>query len=113
MLPDHVLLEIFEFFRETSQRSSSLPAWKWHLLVHVCQRWRQIVFASPHRLNLQILCTNETAIKKNLGIWPAFPIVIDYRYSGRSIRSKGEGNVIATALGHPDRICFVRLDIKR
>jgi hypothetical protein len=54
------------------------PVWKWHTLVHVCQRWRQIVFASPRRLNLQILCTHGTPVRKNLGIWPAFPIAIDY-----------------------------------
>ena len=112
MLPNDVLLEIFSFCRETL-RHSDLPGWKWDLLAHVCQRWRQVVFTSPHCLNLQILCTNKTAVKKNLAIWPAFPIVINYRYSGRSIRSGGKGNIIAAALRHPDRVCHINIDIKR
>src|SRR6266702_978015 len=72
MLPDNVLLEIFDLCRK-SLRYNILPAWKWHLLVHICQRWRQIVLESPHRLKLQILCTHRTPVRKNLGIWPAFP----------------------------------------
>jgi hypothetical protein len=48
--------------------------------VHVCQSWRQVIFESPHRLDLQIRCTHGTPVKQHLdlGIWPAFPIVIDY-----------------------------------
>jgi hypothetical protein len=105
MLPDNVLLEIFVFYRNNK------PERKWHFLVHVCQKWRQIVFASPRRLDLQIFCTNKTRVRKNLGIWPALPLVIQYRYTGRSIRPRGEGNVVA-ALQHPDRVCHVHLDIK-
>ncbi|KAI9453650.1 hypothetical protein BJY52DRAFT_1214031, partial [Lactarius psammicola] len=91
MLPDNVLLEIFDLCRR-ALRYNILPAWRWHLLVHVCQRWRQIVFESPRRLKLQILCTRRTPVRKNLGIWPTFPIVVDYRYPRRSNRPKGEGN---------------------
>jgi hypothetical protein len=109
MLPDNALLEIFNFYR-INHDDASRTVWKWHLLVHVCQRWRQIVFASPHRLNLQILCTHRTPVRKNLGIWPALPIVIDYHYSGIGITPDDEGNVIC-ALEHPDRVCYVRLDI--
>jgi len=110
MLPENVLLEIFYIYSRNPHHSPP-PVWKWHLFVHVCQIWRQIVFASPHRLNLEILCTHKTPVRKNLGIWPAFPIVINYCYSGRSTRPKGEGNVIA-ALKYPGRVGYVRLDIK-
>jgi hypothetical protein len=102
MLPDNVCLEIFVFCRDDN------PEWKWHFLVHVCQKWRQIVFASPRRLDLQILCTNENPVRKNLGIWPAFPLVIKYCCLRASIRPRGEGNIIA-ALRHPDRVCHVDL----
>src|SRR6266702_1574931 len=84
--------------------------WKWHLLVRVCQRWRQIAFASPHRLNLQILCTYRTPVRKNLGIWSALSIVVDYAYSGRGITTSDEDNVIA-ALEHSDRVCYLVLNI--
>ncbi|KAH9172657.1 hypothetical protein EDB89DRAFT_1964266 [Lactarius sanguifluus] len=45
-------------------------------LVHVCQRWRLIVFASPRSLDLQLYCTPRTPVKKTLDYWPAFPITI-------------------------------------
>ncbi len=106
-LPDDVLLEIFDCYRSDSY--TYYPSiWKWHVLVYVCQRWRQIIFASPHRLNLRILCTHDTPVRKNVGVWPAFPIVIDYRHAWSGITPDDEDNVIA-ALEHPDRVCFVRL----
>ena len=85
------------------------PVWKWHLLVHVCQRWRQIVLDSPHRLNLQILCTYRTPVRENLDIWPAFPIVLDLYPLGH-LTSNDEDNAIA-ALEHSDRVCSVRLHV--
>ena len=108
MLPDNVLLEMFDFYRKNSNNTR---LWEWHLLVHVCQRWRQIIFASPLRLNLRILCTSRTRVGKNLCIWPNLPIVIEYSYSRRGIWSRRGGNVIA-ALKHADRVYDVSLDIK-
>ncbi|KAH9171380.1 hypothetical protein EDB89DRAFT_1972326 [Lactarius sanguifluus] len=107
MLPDDVLLDIFDLCQENSQY---IAVWKWHLLVHVCRRWRQIVLESPRRLNLRILCTYGTPVRKNLGIWPILPIVIDYRSSGNGITPNDEDNVIA-ALEHPDRVCRLGLDV--
>lgn len=108
VLPDDVMLEIFDLC-QTHQDPLCL-VWKWHLLVHVCRRWRQIIFESPHRLNLQLLCTYGTPARKNLGIWPALPVVIDYRYSQSGITLNDEGNII-TVLSHHDRVCFVRLTV--
>jgi hypothetical protein len=71
----------------------------WQKLVHVCRRWRCVVFASPHRLNLQLLCTNKRPVKKMLDIWPALPIVV----SGGYDTVDGIENIIA-ALEHNDRI---------
>ncbi|KAH9163233.1 hypothetical protein EDB89DRAFT_574860 [Lactarius sanguifluus] len=117
LLPDNVLLEIFDFYRsQTYTHQSELHlvsralVWPWHLLVHVCRRWRQVIFESPHRLDLQILCTRRTPVKKNLSLWPAFPIVITYRLPERNKRPLGQGNVI-DALKHPDRISYVSLDV--
>jgi len=104
MLPDDVLLEIFDFYRRRSY--SYVGIWKWPLLVQVCQRWRQIIFASPQSLDLQIFCTSGTPVRKNLGHWPDFPIVIDYHVRG--IAPYDEDNVIA-ALEHPNRIITISL----
>jgi hypothetical protein len=110
MLPDNVLLEIFDFYRQNLPYTFR-ATWRWHSLVHVCPRWRLVVFASPHRLDLQILCTHRTPVRRNLGIWPAFPIVINYRNSGAGgITPSDEDNVVA-ALERCDRVCYIRLAV--
>ena len=108
MLPDNALLEIFDFYRISRSRIQ----W-WSLLVRICRRWREIIFGSPLRLNLQILCTHETPVKRCLGIWPAFPIVIDYppRLPFTTRANNVEKNNIITALKHPTRISFIRLHV--
>ena len=89
-----------------------ITAWKWHTLVHVCRRWRQIIFASPNRLDLRILCTHRTPVRKSLDIWPPFPIAVDYGYHWISIQvaHDDEDNIIA-ALEHPDRVRYLGLDL--
>jgi hypothetical protein len=112
MLPDNVMLEIFDLYRKN--HDTSYLVWKWHILVHICQRWRQVVFASPLRLNLQILCTNGTPVRENLRIWPDLPIVVNYHnfYPKSGFPHDDEGNVV-TALNpeHHDRVCFVGLSV--
>ncbi|KAH9171744.1 hypothetical protein EDB89DRAFT_2243298, partial [Lactarius sanguifluus] len=106
MLPDNVLLDMFDFYRKNHNYTLN-PVWKWNILVHVCQTWRQIVFASPYRLDLKILCTYGTPVRENLGIWPAFPIIIQYNHSWFSaITSKDKDNIVY-ALKHRDRVCDV------
>ena len=111
MLPDNVLLEIFDFYRQgqyhTIHEHTMWQIWNWNLLVHVCYRWRLAIFASPRRLNLQIFCTLRTPVRERLCVWPAFPIVMDYYYHS-SISPGDEDNVVA-ALKHFDRVCGVRL----
>ena len=111
MLPDHSLLEIFDFYRMIRIDRSRIQ-W-WSLLVHICRRWREIIFGSPLRLNLQIFCTHLTPVKKYLGIWPAFPIVIDYppRLPFTTRANNVEKNNIITALKHPTRISVIRLHV--
>ena len=72
--------------------------------MNVCRRWRQIVFGSPSRLNPQIICTYKTLTRKNIRIWPAFPIVLTLRCGTPS----HEDNAIA-ALEQSDRVCSVTL----
>jgi hypothetical protein len=108
MLTDNVLLELFDLYREGDDWYFDC-VWQWHLLAHVCQRWRQIIFASPHHLALQLLCKHETPVRKHLGIWPTIPIIMLY-WSG--IMPSDEDNVIA-ALEHPNRVCCVTLSATR
>ncbi|KAH9960716.1 hypothetical protein BGW80DRAFT_1564229 [Lactifluus volemus] len=102
-LPDNVLLEIFDFCQVTPYRS---PRW-WISLVHVCGRWRYIVFQSPLRLHLRLVCDANTPVKKMLDVWPhAFPIIIK---ESRSRLPLSGANVIA-ALEHHDRVSEIDLD---
>ena len=112
MLIDDILLEIFDFCRRMIHDNHPFcpplhSVSNWCILVHVCRRWRQIIFESPHRLNLRILCTYRTPVRTNLGIWPALPIVLDLCSQGL-FEPQDEHNVITT-LQHRDRVCSVRL----
>ena len=97
MIPDDVLLEIFDVYVSRAQRKQD-----WHTLVHVCRRWRCVVFESPHRLDLRLLCTYTTPVKKRLRVWPELPIVILGNDYPRSL-VKGAANIVA-ALEHRERI---------
>ena len=97
-LPDDVLLEIFSIYVDCA---ASPHEDAWHTLVHVCRRWRYVVFASPQRLKLQLRCTNKRSAQMMLDVWPALPIVVEFR-SGMS-RPLVASNVI-TALNQRDRI---------
>ncbi|KAH9971590.1 hypothetical protein BGW80DRAFT_1460543 [Lactifluus volemus] len=118
-LPDNVLLDIFEFCLPYSvEPLDQARGWAmrylilnppgrasaWSKLVHVCQRWRYIVFASPLRLDLCLLCTPSTPVRKMLDIWPPLPIQIQYF----SVDPRVEDNIIA-ALEHPNRLRTISL----
>ena len=49
---------------------------KWQTLVHVCRRWRSVVFGSPRRLNLRLVCTTGTPARDTLDVWPSLPLLI-------------------------------------
>jgi hypothetical protein len=107
ILPDDVLLEIFDIHIDTGYRYDDHR--RWHTLVHVCRRWRSVVFASTHRLNLQLRCTYTTPVRKTLDVWPALPIVIEDG-GVRGPRVKGARNIIA-AFKHPDRVRSIDLNV--
>jgi F-box-like len=77
VLPDDVLLEIFDFYtneyRSTSEKSS---VERWQSLVHACRRWRSLVLASQRRLNLRLFCTPKTLSRDKLDIWPTIPLIV-------------------------------------
>jgi F-box-like len=103
-LPDDVLLEIFDYYCP-AQNYLILDAW--HTLVHVCKRWRSIVFASPHRLQLRLLCTSKTPVQNALDIWPELLIVI----SDRPQMSKpNDTNNIIAALKQHNRVVEISID---
>jgi hypothetical protein len=74
----------------------------WQSLVHVCRRWRSIVFGSPRHLKLQLVCTERTRARDMLDVWPALPLAIS------CYRTGGVDNIIA-ALERRERVCQIAL----
>jgi hypothetical protein len=116
VLPDDVLLIIFDFCVVGYQDLGFLEAvfgnqdtkWKirsWQSLVHVCRRWRGLVFGSPRRLNLQLFCTTRTPARETLDVWPALPLLIQ-----GSVDETLLDNVIAE-LEHSNCICQFTLRV--
>jgi len=106
-LPNYVLLQTFSFCREVYRGSSrdSRPLW-WRPLVHVCHRWRQIVFSSPRSLQLVIFCDPRTPIRKSLNIWP--PFLISVHHDPYSTDAESENTVAALELR--DRVSEISID---
>ncbi|KAN0134395.1 hypothetical protein V8E53_007893 [Lactarius tabidus] len=108
VLPEDVLLEIFDFYK----LASTTLSWGWHRLTHVCRRWRCIVFASQCRLGLQLFCTYQTPVKKTLDCWPTIPIVVCNRHTPQTSSPEDEDSIV-TALQHCDRVCGIDLVLQR
>jgi F-box-like len=110
MLPDDVLLEIFDFHVDGDMGEDFEPhrTEEWVTLAHVCRRWRNVVFQSPHRLNLRLLCTPNTPARDALDIWPPLPLIIRNFRGAFFDGIPGVDNIIA-ALEHNDRVCQVKL----
>jgi hypothetical protein len=112
VLSDDVLLEIFIFYVD---EASSVG--KWHMLVHVCQRWRHVIFTFPVCLSLKLLCGARTPVRRTLDVWPALPIVVwsvwNQSHYSSAAGSQDPDNTIA-ALEKHDRVCkIILLDVPR
>ena len=115
MLPDDVLLAIFEFCVVEDQSTKTL--WHsvtkkeieaWHSLTHVCRQWRSVVFGSPHRLKLRLVCTTGTPARDRLDVWPAFPLFV-WCYNNHQT---GTVDNIIAALERSDRVCQIHFSRK-
>ena len=105
MLPDEVLLDIFDFYLNKYPLFSrrDVEAWQ-QLLVRVCRRWRNLVLGSPRRLN----CRHKTRARHTLDIWPALPIIV---HGDRMTSSSGMDDIVAT-LEQSNRVCRVTLEVE-
>ncbi|KAI0294815.1 hypothetical protein BC826DRAFT_310951 [Russula brevipes] len=102
VLPNDVLLEIFHFYLDKAKWPE-----QWQILVHVCQRWRDVVFASPTRLNLRLVCTHRRPVREMLDVWPGLPIIVSSNGFPTS-RENSADNIVA-ALERHDRVRDVSL----
>ena len=106
MLPNDVLPRIFYFYLNKEMDGYFEPFKKqWITLLHVCQRWRSVVFQSSGRLNLRLLCTHKTIARDIQNIWPPLPLVIRNAFRDEAL---SVDNIIAI-LEHNDRVCQIEL----
>src|SRR6266850_2164410 len=113
-LSDDALLEICSSVQQISHPYESFWTSFWEMrwwipLVHTCQRWRHIIFASPLRLRLVVPCRPPSAARKweSLDIWPPFPISV----LCSSTKLGDYGSVVA-ALGHRERVFEISFDFQ-
>ena len=117
ILPNDVLLHIFlidgqEYYeRQITSLGEDvdrvgLLRWRWHRLVHVCRRWRSIVFASPNYLDLRLVCGPMTPVELT-SIWPPLPIIIMNSFF--AINHKPEDYDFDAAIVHPNRVREIHL----
>jgi len=105
ILPEDALLYVFDFYLDESTRVEA-----WHELIHVCRRWRILVFGSPRRLNLEIACRDIFRDRpgERLDIWPVLPIIL----SGHCDSPTRLDKIEARLKYHADRLCEIRLDLR-
>ena len=80
--------------------------------MHICRKWRRIVFSSQRALQVRLLFTHGTPVLKTLDCWPTLPIVVHYGGSPslQPPTPGDEGNIIV-ALKHSDRVTSIRLTV--
>ena len=102
-----MLLNIFHYFLNASPQL-------WPRLVHICPKWRHIVFAnaSQQALYLRLFYTHGKSVLKTLDCWPALPIVLEYGGSPTldPPAPEDEDNIVA-ALKQYDRVSSIHLTI--
>ena len=102
VLLDEILLEIFDYCVDEDGFAEKNEIEAWQSLVHVCRRWRSVVFGSPRRLNLRLVCEAKTPARDTLDVWPPLPIII--RDSSDLAEIDRVDDIIAV-LKHSGRVC--------
>jgi len=104
-LPDEVLLEIFDSYRQSTDQYDR--QWRknymWLNLAHVCRRWRAVMFASSSRLDLSITVAPQKPGHIKTILSSPLPIFIEYKCLYGDITGSALWRMRA-ALGHRDRV---------
>ncbi len=115
-LPIEILLEIFDFYRQTFGFDHQLNyerAWNnkngWFKLAHVCRNWRSVVLTFSSQLRLRLYFTAQTSIRAAvLTALPPLPIVLDYL---DVLWTFSLQNRLTSAPGYPTRVCRIAISV--
>ncbi|KAH9021133.1 hypothetical protein EDB85DRAFT_435101 [Lactarius pseudohatsudake] len=113
-LPEDVLLEIFDIYRQFYEHQSDYEKiWNskggWLKLAHVCLHWRRVVLTTTfsRRLHVHLLFTSRRPpTDPMLKYLPPLPISVDYRDGPWTEK---EESLTLAALGHRSRVRSVAL----
>jgi hypothetical protein len=108
-LPDDVLLEIFDAYRQDMGVQHKVWNSKngWFRLAHVCRSWRRAVFLSPSRLHVHLLFTpDRSAGAMVLKRLPPLPVLID---CDSSYWTEKEDRLALAAIKHRNRVRGITL----
>jgi hypothetical protein len=112
-LNDDVLLNIFYLYRlhimdeEHNKDGFLIRNWHhqrwWYKLAQVSRQWRDLILASPSRLDLHLVCTYGVPVADMLAHSPSLPLTVFYHDNGRLMSAEDEENALLT-LSHSDRV---------
>ena len=91
-LDDDSLLQIFSCYRLDDEENWYLRL-GWLMLIHVCPRWRNLIYDSWSHLDMCLLLTNDSPSMDTLSHLPPLPLVIHYVDRTKTITRKDEGNL--------------------
>jgi hypothetical protein len=80
----------------------------WYTFVHVCRRWRYLIFGSASHLRLYLVCTRGTPVADMLAHSPPLPLIIDHNDENQDLTAEDEEGILF-ALQHRDRVCRISL----
>ena len=105
--PDEIIQEIFAFCLCNRHWNPIGHMKEWQRLVHVCQRWRRIIYGSPSFFDLHLYCSAQTPFLNNLSNWPEFPLTVHYVVSHGDLDDD-----LISALDCRDRVHRIELVIQ-
>ena len=107
---DDLLVEIFDFCRRDNISPNTYPQNWWYTLAHVCQKWRRVLFATPTRLGITLVCNSRTPVADLLASFPpSLPLVVYWGNPGTFDTEESVEKGALVALGHPERVRRITL----
>ena len=103
-LPDEVLLEIFDSYRQGTDHDNHQWRYLWLNLTRVCRKWRAIMFASSSRLDLSIAVGPYKPGDFNTVLSSPLPILFEYTRMCGDMTASVLSRMRAVLEHHQDRV---------